>query len=46
MQNINSENKNNILKTSVNVEEQEEAVDVYLTYEVLENIEEYSKIEH
>lgn len=39
------ENKGNILGTTVDTKEQEEYIDIYLTYEVLENIETYEKIE-
>ena len=39
------ENKDNICETTIDVKESEKYVDVYLTYEVLENIETYEKIE-
>ena len=38
-------NKENILDVTIDTEEQEEYVDVCVTYEVLENIERYEKIE-
>ena len=40
------EDKNKICGTTMDVKETEEYVDVYLTYEVLENIETYEKIEY
>lgn len=40
------ENKENILGTEVNVEEAKDYIKVYLTYDVIENIESYEKIEY